>query len=128
MKRPPGGNVMGRIVNPNPLLSTSSLDYRPEDDQLPRTRCSSRDSLYVCLPVFLRLKRSSDQLEPSSCIPGLLASRGWSLYVGLLPIENFSFSMCSISISHLQLGISDHSRFGMGCNSRAPSTSVDDMG
>jgi len=30
--------------------------------------------------------------------------------------------------SYLQLGISDHSRLGMECYSRAPPTQVDDMG
>jgi hypothetical protein len=75
---------------------------------------------------LLRFRKSSGQ--HSSYTPVFLASCGWFLYVGLPPIGHFTVPMCCISISYLQLGISDHSRLGMECHSRAPPTPVDDMG
>jgi hypothetical protein len=77
---------------------------------------------------FLKLRRSSDQLEHLRYTPVLLASCGWFLYVGLPPIGHFAVPMCCILISHLQLGISDHSRLGMECHSRAPPSPMDNMG
>ena len=58
---------MGRFVNPNLLLSASSLDYQPEDGQLPQTSCSSRDSKCVCIPViFQDSKAHQTNLNPSA--------------------------------------------------------------
>ena len=58
---------------------------------------------------FLGLRRSSDQLEPSS-FTGVMASCGRFLYVRLPAIGHFAVPMCYISISYLQLGIFHHSR------------------
>ena len=97
------GYIMGRIIIPNPLLSTPSLDHQLRMvnsrehaiDSLPasgtRGTCASRRSL--------RLGTSPDQPEPSSYAPGVLAPCGWFLYVGLPPIGYFAVPMCCIIYS-----------------------------